>query len=157
MDWKMAHLKMRLTIDSPSLGMYIGRTKQKSYAATNVNELHLTKFQAQTNTYQDAISSIHSLQKSVTTLFELTSMTTSTNEWPPCVGTPTCEMQTWKCECIKWMVETLLVLKNSAVYIIVIRKKKLKHLTQTFEYQVNISQVTCRSFFGQGLTLSRII
>ena len=57
----MAHLKMRLTIDSPSSGMYIGRTKQKSYVTGNLNELPLTKCQAQTNTYQEAISSVHSL------------------------------------------------------------------------------------------------
>ena len=95
MDWKMAHLKMRLTIDSPSSGMYIGRTKQKSYVTGNLNELPLTKCQTQTNNYQEATSSIHSLLERVTNLLELTSMTTSTNEWkPPCVGQPTCEMQT---------------------------------------------------------------
>ena len=91
----MAHLKMRLTIDSPSSGMYIGRTKQKSYVTGNLNELPLTKCKTQTNTYQEATSSIHSLLERVTNLLELTSMTTSTNEWqPPCVGQPTCEMQT---------------------------------------------------------------
>ena len=90
----MAHLKMRLTIDSPSSGMYIGRTKQKSYATGNVNEPPLTKCQTKTNTYQEATSSIHSLWDRVTTLLELTSMTTSTNECPPCVGQLTCEMQT---------------------------------------------------------------